>query len=338
MINQFFLFTKKGDNVSEDQIILKAEEVIKIEAEAVESLKDRIGKEFIKAIKMIYDSKGRVIFTGMGKSGLIARKIVATLNSTGTAAIFMHPTDALHGDLGMVRKEDTIIIISKSGSTDELMILVPMFKRLGVKIIGMLGNNGSLLAKQCDCVLDISVKEEACPYDLAPTASTTVTLVMGDALAVALLELRGFTIEDFASLHPGGSLGKRLSLKISEIMYTNNELPVVNQKDSIKNTILEITSKRLGTTCVVNDNEKLVGIITDGDLRRLLEKTLDIRNLHAEDLMTENPKTIDPNFLASFALQEMEKYKITSLIAVDNNKPVGLVHLHDLVNLGLQRR
>ncbi len=327
-----------GDNVSEDQIILKAEEVIKIEAEAVESLKDRIGKEFIKAIKMIYDSKGRVIFTGMGKSGLIARKIVATLNSTGTAAIFMHPTDALHGDLGMVRKEDTIIIISKSGSTDELMILVPMFKRLGVKIIGMLGNNDSILAKQCDCILDISVKEEACPYDLAPTASTTVTLVMGDALAVALLELRGFTIEDFASLHPGGSLGKRLSLRISEIMYTDNELPIVNQKDSIKNTILEITSKRLGTTCVVNDDGKLIGIITDGDLRRLLEKTLDIRNLHAEDLMTKNPKTIDPNLLASFALQEMEKYKITSLIAVDNNKPVGLVHLHDLVNLGLQRR
>lgn len=325
--------------MSAEQIIAKAREVIRIESEAVQALYDKINGKFVEAVLLILNSKGRVVFTGMGKSGLIARKIVATLNSTGTPAIYMHPTDALHGDLGMVRKEDILIVISKSGGTNEILNLIPMVKRMGVKVIGMLGNLDSKLGKRCDIVLDISVKEEACPHDLAPTASTTATLVMGDALAVSLLEKRGFTPEDFATLHPAGSLGKRLSLRLREIMYTDDELPRVHENTSLKDSILEITTKRLGTTIVVNDEGKLAGVITDGDLRRLLEKTTDINGLTAKDVMTENPKTIDPEYLASFALQEMERHKITTLIAVDENQfPVGIIHLHDLVNLGLQRR
>ncbi len=325
--------------MTENQIIAKGKQVIEIEGEAVLSLKDRIDKSFSQAVQLIYNSKGRVVFTGMGKSGIIARKIVATMNSTGTAAIFMHPTDALHGDLGMVRKDDIVILVSKSGHTEELLQLIPMFKRIDVTIIGMLGELSSKLAKECDLILNVSVKEEACPHDLAPTASTTAALVMGDALAIALLEIRGFTVEDFALLHPGGSLGKRLSLKISEIMITGKSLPKVHERTSIKDAILEITSKRLGATCVLNDNDILVGVITDGDLRRLLEKTLDIRNLTAADVMTRHPKTISKDFLASFALQQMETYNITSLPVVDeNNKPEGILHLHDLVKLGLQSR
>lgn len=325
--------------MTENQIIAKGKQVIEIEGDAVLNLKERIDQSFSKTVQLIYDLKGRVVFTGMGKSGIIARKIVATMNSTGTAAIFMHPTDALHGDLGMVRKDDIVILVSKSGHTEELMQLIPMFKRINVTIVGMLGEPNSTLGKECDLVLNVSVKEEACPHDLAPTASTTAALVMGDALAIALLELRGFTAEDFAMLHPGGSLGKRLSLKISEIMITGNSLPKVYEKASIKDAILEITSKRLGATCVLNDKDILVGVITDGDLRRLLEKTLDIKNLTAADVMTRQPKTIRKEFLASFALQQMENYNITSLPIVDeNNKPEGILHLHDLVKLGLQSR
>jgi arabinose-5-phosphate isomerase len=275
----------------------------------------------------------------MGKSGIIARKIVATLNSTGTAAIYLHPTDALHGDLGMVRKEDVVIVISKSGSTEEISKLIPMFKRLGVKLIAMTGNPDSSLVNESDIFLNISVKEEACPHDLAPTSSTTVTLVMGDALSVALLKKRGFTAEDFALLHPGGSLGKRLSLKIDEIMIKGEGVPIVKENSSIKDIILEMTSKRLGTTCVVDKDGKLSGIITDGDLRRLLEKTMDVKDLVATDIMSKNPKVTEKDFLASFALQIMEGHKITSLVIIDNDKrPIGIVHLHDLVNLGLQRR
>jgi len=325
--------------MSEEQIIARGKEVLKIEAEAILNLQERINGEFAKAVFTIYNAKGRIVFTGLGKSGLIARKIVATLNSTGTPSIFLHPTDALHGDLGMVRKEDVIIIISKSGNTDELLNLVTMFKRMGVFLIGMLGVMDSSIGKRCDIILDVSVKEEACPNDLAPTSSTTATLAMGDALAVAVLQLRNFTAEDFALLHPAGSLGKRLSLRINEIMYSGEDLPIVRENTSLKDTIIEITTKRLGTTCVVNNDGKLTGIITDGDLRRLLEHTLEIKKIIAKDVMTGNPKTIDPNLLASIALLQMENYKITSLIAVDESGlPVGLVHLHDLVKLGLQRR
>ena len=325
--------------MSEDQILLKGKSVIKIEGDAILNLIENIDQSFVKTVRLIAGSKGRVVFTGMGKSGIIARKIVATMNSTGTAALFMHPTDALHGDLGMVRKEDVAIIISKSGNTEELHQLMPILKRIGVPILGILGDVSSKLAKECDVILDVSVKEEACPHDVAPTASTTASLVMGDAVAIALLEMRGFTIEDFALLHPGGSLGKRLSLRIEEIMIKGKDIPVVNEKTSLKDTILEITSKRLGTTCVVNNDGILIGIVTDGDLRRLLEKTLEIKNLTAEDVMSKKPKTISKSLLASFALQQIEKFNITSLIVVNKeNKPEGIVHLHDLVKLGLQTR
>lgn len=325
--------------MTDRNILDKGKKVIEVELGAVQALHKRIDESFVEAVRMIYNSSGRVVFTGIGKSGLIARKIVATMNSTGTAAIYMHPTDALHGDLGMVRKGDIVIVISKSGATDEISDLISMFKRMKVKIIGILGDPKSELSKSCNITLDASVKEEACPHDLAPTSSTTAALVLGDALAVAILELRGFTAEDFAMLHPAGSLGKRLSLRISEIMYKDDDLPVINQEASIKDTILEMTAKRLGATCIVDDNGHLTGIVTDGDLRRQLEKSLDIHNLKAMDIMTQNPKTIDAESLASFALQKMENYNITVLIAINGSRePVGLVHLHDLVKLGLQRR
>lgn len=325
--------------LTKEEIINHAKEVLRIEGEAVLNLIDLIDEEFVKAVEIIYKSKGRVVLTGLGKSGLIARKIVATLNSTGTPAIFLHPTDALHGDLGMVRSEDVAIVISKSGANDEILNLVPMFKRIGVPIISMTAYKNSKLAQQSDVFLSIYVKEEACPYDLAPTASTTATLALGDAISVTLLHLRNFTEEDFAFLHPAGSLGKRLSLKIKEIMITGERIPIVKEKDLMTKVIYEISSKRLGTTCVVNDDGILTGIITDGDLRRLLEKTLDIKNLCAADVMTKNPKVIKADTLASFALQMMENYKITSLIITnDNHKPVGIIHLHDLINLGLQSR
>ncbi|GBD86164.1 arabinose 5-phosphate isomerase KdsD [bacterium BMS3Abin03] len=325
--------------MTNEEIIQKGKEVIRLEAESVANLQDRIGEDFAKAVDVIYNSKGRVVLTGMGKSGLIARKIVATMNSTGTAAIFLHPTDALHGDLGMVRKSDVVIVISKSGGTEELSRLLPMFKRLGVKIIAMSGNKGSMLVQESDIFLDISVTEEACPHDLAPTSSTTATLAMGDALSVALLEKNNFTVEDFAFLHPGGSLGKRLSLKVEEIMIKGNGVPVVTEEANLKDVILEMTSKRLGTTTIVNENGVLSGIVTDGDLRRLLERTMDINGLKAVDVMTKNPKVMEPDYLASFALQQMENFNITSLIVIDKEKkPIGIIHLHDLIKLGLQSR
>lgn len=325
--------------MSEDQIILKGKQVIKIESEAVAELASKIDKEFADAVNTIYNSKGRVILAGIGKSGLIARKIVATMNSTGTPSIFLHPTDALHGDLGMVRQDDVVILISKSGNTQELDDLIPMLKRMQVVLIAMVGNRNSILGRSADIILDVSVKEEACPHDLAPTASTTVALAMGDALAVALIEKRGFTADDFALLHPAGSLGKRLSLKISEIMITGEDIPKVKLDTPLKDAIFEITSKRLGATAVLNEDGTLAGIITDGDLRRLLEKTLDIKNFTAKDVMTANPKTIKKDYLASFALHKMENHNITSIVVIDeNNVPEGFVHLHDLVKLGLQSR
>lgn len=325
--------------MNSDQIISNGKEVIRIEAKAVADLQNSIDEDFVNAVETIIASHGRVVLTGMGKSGLIARKIVATLNSTGTAAIYLHPTDALHGDLGMVRSEDVVILISKSGETEEIANLLPMLKRLNVKLIAMCGNKNSRLAKECNIFLNVGVTEEACPYDLAPTASTTATLALGDALSVSLLQKRNFTEEDFAFLHPGGSLGKRLSLKIKEIMITGEKIPKVFEYSPIKDVIFEITGKRLGTTCVVDKQNTLVGIITDGDLRRLLERTLDIKDLTAKDIMTHKPKVLKADYLASFALQQMENYKITTLvIADDQNHPIGIVHLHDLINLGLQSR
>lgn len=325
--------------MTKETIIAHGKEVVRIETEAITRLAKNINDDFVRAVEVIDKCKGRVVLTGMGKSGLIARKIVATMNSTGTAAIYLHPTDALHGDLGMVRNEDVVIILSKSGNTEEMLNLLPLLKRLGVIIIGMIGNKDSKIGRQSDIFLNIDVKEEACPFDLAPTASSTAMLVMGDALAVSLLQRKGFTAQDFAMLHPGGSLGKRLSLKISEIMISGEQVPIVHENASLKDSILEITSKRLGTTCVVNDKGILLGIITDGDLRRLLEKTLEIKSFKAKDVMSTNPKVTTADLLASFALQQMENYKITSLVVVDKEeKPIGIVHMHDLVNIGLKQR
>lgn len=319
-----------------DPSIERGKEVIRIETQALASLESRINGVFAQAVEMIFDCKGRVIVTGLGKSGLVARKIVATMNSTGTAAIFLHPADAVHGDLGMVRSEDVVICISKSGDTEEIRQLLPMFRRIGVKIIAMVGSAASSLAKQSDLVLDISVKEEACPHDLTPTASTTATIALGDALAIALLDKRNFTKEDFAMFHPGGNLGKRLLLRVEEMMVSGNDVPIVKHSVSLPDAIVEITSKRLGATCVVDDSGRLLGIITDGDLRRLLQRTTDISHLTALNVASKNPKTIRKDLLAAIALEEMEEFKITQLIVVDGeHRPVGMLHLHDLVKAGL---
>jgi arabinose-5-phosphate isomerase len=313
-----------------------AKRVIRMEAESVAALEKNINASFQRAVDILYQCTGRVVVTGMGKSGIIARKMVATMNSTGTPSIFLHPSDAVHGDLGMVRSDDAVICISKSGDTQEIRQLIPMFKRIGVPTISMVGNMNSHLAMQSDVALDISVKEEACPHNLAPTTSTTATLAMGDALAVTLLEKKNFTANDFAMFHPGGNLGKRLLLKIEELAVTGAQIPKIGLQTSLKDAILEMTTKRLGATSVVDGNGQLSGIITDGDLRRLLQKTTDVANLTAGEVMTVNPKTIRKGTLASIALQEMEQFSITQLIIVDDDRrPYGIVHLHDLVRAGL---
>ncbi len=318
-----------------EKIIEDGKEVVRIEANAVRNLESKIDENFYKAVDTILKTKGRVIVSGVGKSGIIARKIVATMNSTGTPALFMHPSDAIHGDLGMVRSDDVVILISKSGSTPEIVRIFPVLRRIGTKIIALVGDTKSFLAKESDIVLDVSVEEEACPYDLAPTSSTTATLVMGDALAIALLKAKNFTKEQFAFYHPGGTLGRRLTLKVEEIMTKGENVPIVNQEVDLHIAILEMTSKRLGATCVVDENGKLVGIITDGDLRRAMEKYSNLSELKAKDVMGKNPKSIKPDVLASYAIQLMETYKITQLICIDDdNHPIGMVHLHDLVNLG----
>lgn len=314
----------------------KGREVVRIERDAIDVLEARIGEEFARAVDLILARPGRVIITGVGKSGIIARKIVATMNSTGTASVFLHPSDAVHGDLGIVRNEDTVIAISKSGSTAEMSALLPLFKRLGVPIIAMVGNRNSVLAREAAIVLDASVETEACPHDLAPTSSTTVTLVLGDALAIALLDRRGFTQEDFAMYHPGGTLGKRLLLQVDELMAKGKDIPRVRGDVSVREAIVEMTTKRLGCTCVVDENGLLEGLITDGDLRRLLQKNSDISSLTARMIMTKNAKTIKAGSLAVVALQDMEAYNITQIIVVDErHSPAGVIHLHDLVKAGL---
>ena len=316
--------------------IRRGQEVIRIEAEAVAALEHRIGEDFAKAVDMVYHCAGRVVITGVGKSGIVGRKIVATLNSTGTPSLFLHPSDAMHGDLGMVRKEDVVILISKSGDTPELHTLIPMLKRIGVPIIAMFGTPGARLSDSADIVLDVSVKEEACPYDLAPTSSTTATLALGDALSMALLDRRQFTAEDFALYHPGGTLGKRLLLKVGEMMVTGDAVPKVHKDIPISDAILEMTSKRLGATCVVDSDNTLIGIITDGDLRRLLQRTTDVTHITAGMVMNKHPKKITRDLLAAVALQEMEAHNITQLVIVDvNQHPIGIVHLHELVKAGL---
>ncbi len=319
-----------------DRTIAKGKEVIQIEGKAVQALVPRIGEDFARAVDLLERCRGRVIITGVGKSGIIARKIVATMNSTGTPAVFLHPSDAVHGDLGIVGSDDVVICISKSGNTPEMNTLLPMFRRLGVPILAMTGGLQSALARQADVVLDASVDVEACPHDLAPTASTTATLALGDALAVALLDRRDFDQEDFALFHPGGSLGRRLLLKVDELMATGDSIPRVATGVPLKDAIVEMTSKRLGCTCVLRADGTLEGIVTDGDLRRLLQKTTDISRLTVCDVMTRNPKTARQGSLAGTVLREMESFKVTQIIVVDGqNIPVGVVHLHDLVNAGL---
>jgi len=306
---------------------------IEEEALSINNLSNNINEHFIETVELILNSKGRVIVTGIGKSAIIASKIVATFNSTGTPAIYMHAADAIHGDLGIIRKEDIIICLSKSGNTPEIKVLAPFLKTLGNKLIALVGNTESYLAKHADFVIDTTIEKEACPNNLAPTSSTTAQLVMGDALAVCLFECRGFTAEDFAKFHPGGSLGKQLYLKVSDL-YVNNESPKVSINDNINHVIIEISSKRLGATAVL-DNEKLVGIITDGDLRRMLQKNTSIDGLLAKDIMTLSPKTIEDDILAVDALQIMRNSNITQILVVRKDKYLGVVHLHDILKEGI---
>lgn len=320
-------------NKSIDKIIELAKTTLNIEADSVKNLQNYINDDFVASVKLIYESKGRVVITGIGKSAIIAQKVVATMNSTGTPSIFMHAADAIHGDLGTIQKEDIVICISKSGNTPEIKVLVPLLKTGGNKLIALVGNMDSYLAKQSDYVLNSTVEKEACPNNLAPTSSTTAQLAMGDALAVCLLDCRDFTSIDFAKYHPGGALGKKLYLKAGDIA-SQNQKPVVKPDDSIKSVIMEISSKRLGATAVV-DNGNLVGVITDGDLRRMLEKTDSISSLCASDIMNKTPKQIEAEELAVNAMQLLEKFNITQMIVTDKGKYHGFVHLHDLLKEGI---
>ncbi|MFO8235714.1 MAG: KpsF/GutQ family sugar-phosphate isomerase [Bacteroidales bacterium] len=304
------------------------------ESESIGKLADYIDDDFVKVVELIYQSSGRVIITGIGKSANIANKIVATLNSTGTPAIFMHAADAIHGDLGIIQNDDIIICISKSGNTPEIKVLIPLIKYRKNKLIGMVSSTNSFLAQNADYVLRATVNKEACPHNLAPTSSTTAQLVLGDALAVTLLEYRGFSKEDFAKVHPGGALGKKLYLTVDEL-YKQNDIPKVNVNDPLKDVIVEISSKRLGATAVLNGTNKVVGIITDGDLRRMLEKYQNVNNLIAQDIMTANPKVIARNELAINAFNMMEDNNITQLIVTDKEKYLGMVHLHDILKEGI---
>lgn len=315
------------------RIIQIAKGVIENEANSVKKLSDFINNEFVKAVNIIHDSKGRIIITGIGKSAIIAQKIVATFNSTGTPAIFMHAADAIHGDLGIVMRNDVVICISKSGNTSEIKVLVPFIKKFGNKLIALVSSNDSFLAKQADFVILTTVEKEACPNNLAPTSSTTAQLVIGDALAVSLLDARNFTDKDFAKYHPGGALGKKLYLRVDDL-YNIKDAPIVYTDDKLKDVIIEISEKRLGATAVLDKNNKLAGIITDGDLRRMLVKTNTLDDIKAKDIMTENPKTVKPDVFAINAFEMMRKNNITALIVSDNNKYFGIIHIHDMLKEG----
>jgi arabinose-5-phosphate isomerase len=328
-----------GEKTPSHPSLEECRRVIEIEMQAVRGLLKRLDGKIIEVLEILEACGrrgGRVILTGMGKSGLVARKIAATLSSTGTPSLFLHPAEAVHGDVGVVSPRDAAMVISKSGRTDELEVLLPAFRLLGIPVIGLLGHAKSPLAERCDVVVDVSVKEEACPFDLAPTASTTAALVMGDAIAIALLHRRGFTQEDFALLHPGGVLGRRLLTRVDSAMRTGDEVPKVDVEAPLKELILEMTSKRLGATCVMDDG-KLVGIITDGDLRRLLEREVDLSKICARDLMTSNPKTVGPEALATRAINIMERHNITQLLVTEpSGELAGIVHMHDLLKSGIE--
>lgn len=319
--------------MNSEEIIISAKQTITEEAQAIAKLIDYIDDDFTKSVQYILQSKGRVVITGIGKSAIIANKIVATMNSTGTPAIFMHAADAIHGDLGIIQQDDVVICISKSGNTPEIKVLVPLLKRGNNKLIAITSNKNSVLAQQADSVLYAHVDKEACPNNLAPTTSTTAQLVLGDALAVCLLEMKHFGSSDFAKYHPGGALGKRLYLKVSDIV-SHNQKPEVSPDTDIKKVIVEISEKMLGVTAVLN-NHQIVGIVTDGDIRRMLSKTDSIKGFSAKDIMSVNPKTIEVDCLAIDALHLMEKNKITQLLATKQGEYVGIIHLHNLIQEGL---
>ncbi|MGE5106521.1 MAG: KpsF/GutQ family sugar-phosphate isomerase [Sphingobacteriales bacterium] len=321
------------NNLSTTDINSIAKKTIALEAAAIASLDKLVDENFEKAINAILNSKGRLVISGIGKSAIIAQKIVATLNSTGTPSIFLHAADAIHGDLGIVQQEDVVMIISKSGESPEIKVLVPLIKNFGNTLIGMVGNMQSFLAKNSSIVLNTTVSQEACPNNLAPTSSTTAQLVMGDAIAVTLMELKGFGSDDFAKFHPGGMLGKKLYLRVADL-YVQNEKPEVGTNANISKVIVEMTEKRLGATAVT-DNKRLLGIITDGDLRRMLEKGIAFDKITAKDIMSINPKSIEADQLAVDALDLMRKHNISQLIVLQNGLYAGLLHLHDLIREGL---
>jgi len=307
---------------------------IQLEAQSVAGLSAFIDDSFEKAVLAIHTTKGRVVVSGIGKSAIVAQKIVATFNSTGTPSLFMHAADAIHGDLGMVQKEDIVLIISKSGESPEIKVLVPLIKNFGNTLISMVGNTESFLAAEGDILLNTTVSKEACPNNLAPTSSTTAQMVMGDILAVCLMQLNGFSGQDFAKYHPGGNLGKRLYLRISDL-YTANEKPKVLPSAGLKEVIVEITKKRLGVTAVTDENGTLTGIITDGDLRRMLEKCDDLGSVTAQDILTSHPKTIAPSLLAVEALEVLRKNDISQLVVAENGIYLGILHIHDLIREGI---
>lgn len=318
----------------DQRIISCAIRTIDLQIQSVAGLKATINQDFVKAINLIGASKGRLIISGIGKSAIIAKKIVATLNSTGTPSVFMHAADAIHGDMGMVQLEDIVMIISKSGDSPEIKVLVPLIKNFGNILIGMVGNKQSFLAGKSDIILDTTVEQEACPNNLAPTTSTTAQMVMGDALAICLMEEKGFDRFDFAKFHPGGVLGKKLYLRVSDL-YIQNEKPKVTSHSSVREVIVEMTKKRLGATAVVDDNDWLEGVITDGDLRRMLENIAPWDSLHAKDIMNASPKIIDADALAVDALDILRKNNISQLIVTEGLKYIGIIHLHDLVREGI---
>ncbi len=311
-----------------------AKQTIKVEIEALEALENSLNTDFEQVAQLIFRSKGRLVITGIGKSALVAQKIVATLNSTGTPALFMHAADAIHGDLGMMKTDDIVICISKSGETPEVKVLIPLVKNLGNLVVGMTSSLTSTLAQQADYTLHTPIEKEADPNNLAPTSSTTVQMVLGDALAISLLVMRGFTANDFARFHPGGSLGKQLYLRVSDL-YIKNEKPQVSPTASLQEIIIEISSKRLGMTAVINEAKAVVGVITDGDLRRMLSASNPIQTLQAKDIMTKNPKTIPHDLLAVKALNVLRENSISQLIIVKNEQFEGVLHLHDLIREGI---
>lgn len=319
--------------INKENILASAKKTILSESDSIARLTNFLDDNFVNAVEIIFNSKGRLVVTGIGKSAIIAQKIVATLNSTGTPSLFLHASEAIHGDLGMVQSGDVVICISKSGNSPEIKVLVPLLKRFGNKLIAITGNTTSFLGKEADFVLNTYVETEACPINLAPTNSTTAQLVMGDAIAVCLMEMKNFTADDFAKYHPGGALGKKLLLRVVDMLDTTHK-PTVAPDTTIKNVIVEISEKRLGVTAVI-ENEKVIGIITDGDIRRMLNKTENISGLKAQDIMTKNPKTIKSTDMVSDALNILEDFSITQLVVVDNGQYKGVIHLHDILKEGI---